>query len=73
MTREGARDPAVAPDGGFPSFRALLVIYLVLNALATAIDTLIWGWIGLIATGLGGLLLLAVLALVARVGRPAAR
>lgn len=38
-----------------PSFSALVAGYSVLNAVATAIDTLIWGLPGLIATGLGGL------------------
>lgn len=51
---------------GRPSSGALVGGYLVLNAVATVVDTLIWGWTGLIATGVGGLLLLAVFVLIVR-------
>jgi hypothetical protein len=74
MGTGGAGEPRVPRRVGRPSFGALVAGYLLLNAIATAIDTLIWGWTGLIATGVGGLLLLALFVLVARRrSRPGAR
>ena len=47
-------------------FRALVTAYAILLAAATVIDTVIWGWLGLIATGIGGLGLLALLIVIER-------
>ena len=73
MARAGPSKARVPRRGARPSYGALVGAYLVLNAVATAIDTLIWGWRGLIATGLGGLLLLAVLVVIAGRRRSGAR
>jgi hypothetical protein len=51
---------------GRVSFRALVTGYAILLAAATVIDTVIWGWLGLIATGIGGFGLLALLVVTAR-------
>ena len=51
------------------SFRSLVIGYALLLAAATAIDTLLWGWRGAIATGVGGFGLLALLILLARLRR----
>jgi hypothetical protein len=72
MERNGAGDPHVPRRLVHPSFGTLVAGYLVLIAVTTAIDTLIWGWTGLILTGVGGLLLLAVFLLIAR-RRPGGR
>lgn len=72
MAPNGAGEPRMPRRLGHSSFSALVAGYLVLIAVATAIDTLIWGWTGLIATGVGGLLLLAVFVLIAR-RRPGGR
>jgi hypothetical protein len=69
MARNRAGEPRVPRRVVNPSFGALIAGYLVLNAVAAAIDTLIWGWTGLIATGVGGLLLLGVFVLIVRRGR----
>ncbi|MDQ3777479.1 MAG: hypothetical protein M3310_01220 [Actinomycetota bacterium] len=73
MARTGTSNRRVPAPGAGPSYRALLAGYLVMNAVATAIDALIWGWRGLVATGLGGLLLLAVFVVIARRRRSRAR
>ncbi len=73
MTRARTGQPRVPRRGARPSGGALVVGYLALNAVATVIDTLIWGWPGLIATGLGGLVLLAVLVVIVRRRRARAR
>ena len=54
---------------GRGSFSPLVVAYTLLLAAATAIDTLLWGWRGAIATGVGGFALLALLILLARLSR----
>ncbi len=71
MTPNGIREPGRRRDRG--SFRAVAVGYALLLAAATAVDTLLWGWLGLIATGVGGFGLLALLILVARGRSPSAR
>jgi hypothetical protein len=66
MARQGEGEPGMSRRDGRPSFGALVAGYLLLNAVAAAVDTLVWGWTGLVATGVGGLLLLAVVVLIAR-------
>jgi hypothetical protein len=64
LARNGIGEPRRRSNRG--SFRALVIGCALLLAVTTAIDTLLWGWLGLIATGAGGLGLLALLILIAR-------
>jgi hypothetical protein len=66
MASSGSGDLRVPRPAARPSLAALVTGYLLLGAAATTIDTLIWGWAGLIATGVGGLLLLPVVVLIVR-------
>jgi hypothetical protein len=38
----------------------LLPALVLVGVLATVVDTILWGWIGFVATGLGGAVLVAL-------------